>query len=210
MQLARKYPAEEILPESEGLTGRAAFVSDPGGVATIRKTRRQKHSDARIPTHKQQQGRYSPRSGPRHWPASPSRKSVWEAELEVTEFGLAQERYAVETIVCGRSLSIGRFDAAALRAGVSVRGLVNVRGRILPVIDLKKFFDLPDEGITDLHRVLLIQHAGDDVWHIGGHRHRQAVRLRLKLTSISIRCPRWEGFARNICGGVTGGTIGDS
>ena len=40
-----------------------------------------------------------------------------------------------------------------------IRGLVNVRGRIFPVIDLKKFFDLPEQGITDLHRILLVQTA---------------------------------------------------
>ena len=41
-----------------------------------------------------------------------------------------------------------------------VRGIVNVRGRIMPVLDIKKFFDLP-EGLTDLHRVILV--GGDDL-----------------------------------------------
>jgi purine-binding chemotaxis protein CheW len=36
-------------------------------------------------------------------------------------------------------------------------GIVNVRGRITPVIDIKKFFDLPDKGLTDLHRVILVK-----------------------------------------------------
>jgi purine-binding chemotaxis protein CheW len=38
-----------------------------------------------------------------------------------------------------------------------VAGIVNVRGRLLPVIDLKKFFDLPDEGLTDLHCVIVVR-----------------------------------------------------
>ncbi|UUZ77175.1 chemotaxis protein CheW [Polaromonas sp. P1(28)-13] len=39
-------------------------------------------------------------------------------------------------------------------------GIVNVRGRITPVIDIKKFFDLPDKGLTDLHRIILVR-GGD-------------------------------------------------
>jgi purine-binding chemotaxis protein CheW len=37
---------------------------------------------------------------------------------------------------------------------------VNVRGRILPVLDLKKFFDLPEQGLTDLHRIVLVRGHG--------------------------------------------------
>jgi purine-binding chemotaxis protein CheW len=32
-----------------------------------------------------------------------------------------------------------------------------VRGRIVPVFDLKKLFDLPDEGLTDLHRIIIVR-----------------------------------------------------
>jgi purine-binding chemotaxis protein CheW len=35
-------------------------------------------------------------------------------------------------------------------------GMINVRGQILPVIDVKKFFDLPQAGITDLHMVIIV------------------------------------------------------
>jgi purine-binding chemotaxis protein CheW len=32
-----------------------------------------------------------------------------------------------------------------------------VRGQILSVIDLKKFFDLPEKGLTDLNQVIVVQ-----------------------------------------------------
>jgi purine-binding chemotaxis protein CheW len=38
-----------------------------------------------------------------------------------------------------------------------VLGIVNVRGRIMPVIDIKKFFDLPEPGLTDLHHIILVR-----------------------------------------------------
>ena len=41
-----------------------------------------------------------------------------------------------------------------------VLGLVNVRGQILSVIDLKKFFDLPEKGLTDLNKLIILD-SGD-------------------------------------------------
>jgi purine-binding chemotaxis protein CheW len=82
------------------------------------------------------------------------------AMLELLEFRLASERYALET----RHVQ----DVHPLRdltplpcTPAFVLGIVNVRGRILPVLDLKKFFDLPEHGLTDLHRIILVR--GNDL-----------------------------------------------
>ena len=47
-------------------------------------------------------------------------------------------------------------DPAALHAAF-ILGIVNVRGRIVPVLDLKKFFELPERGLTDLHRTIIVR-----------------------------------------------------
>ena len=80
--------------------------------------------------------------------------------LELLEFRLASERYALET----RHVQ----DVHPLRELTPlpctppfVLGIVNVRGRILPVLDLKKFFELPEQGLTDLHRIILV--SGNDL-----------------------------------------------
>lgn len=39
-----------------------------------------------------------------------------------------------------------------------VLGIINVRGQILTVIDLRRFFDLPIKGLTDLNKVIVIEH----------------------------------------------------
>jgi len=79
--------------------------------------------------------------------------------LELLEFRLGSERYALET----RHVQ----DVHPLRELTPlpgtppfVLGIVNVRGRILPVLDLKKFFDLPERGLTDLHRIILVRGNG--------------------------------------------------
>ncbi len=75
--------------------------------------------------------------------------------LEVTVFLLADERYAVE-------LSHIR-DVYALKEITSIpctpsfiAGIVNVRGQILPVIDLRRFFSLPQQDRAELKNILII------------------------------------------------------
>jgi purine-binding chemotaxis protein CheW len=38
--------------------------------------------------------------------------------------------------------------------------MINVRGRILSVIDVKRFFDLPEKGLTDLNKVVILHLDG--------------------------------------------------
>lgn len=79
--------------------------------------------------------------------------------IEVLDFRLADERYAVETRHVREVYPLKDLTPLPGTPGF-FRGLVNVRGHIVPVVDLKKFFDLPDLGLTDLHRVVLVE-GGD-------------------------------------------------
>ena len=73
----------------------------------------------------------------------PQQKTAAEETLEVVEFVLAYETYAVES-----------------GTPPFVLGIVNVRGQILSVIDIKKFFDLPEKGLTDLNKVIILKRDG--------------------------------------------------
>lgn len=76
--------------------------------------------------------------------------------IEVLEFSLAQERYALETRFV-REVTPLKDLTPLPGTPPFVRGIVNVRGQILPVFDLKRFFNLPDEGLTDLHRIIFVE-----------------------------------------------------
>jgi purine-binding chemotaxis protein CheW len=41
-----------------------------------------------------------------------------------------------------------------------IAGIVHLHGRIVTVIDLKRFFDLPHSDLTDLNRLVVLQHGG--------------------------------------------------
>jgi purine-binding chemotaxis protein CheW len=80
-----------------------------------------------------------------------------EAVIEVIEFGLAQERYAIPTAAVREVYPLKDLTPLPCTPPF-VLGVINVRGQILPVIDIKEFFDLPEQGITDLHKVIIVQH----------------------------------------------------
>jgi purine-binding chemotaxis protein CheW len=75
--------------------------------------------------------------------------------LKVVEFRLAKERYAVEQKYVREVYGLKELTPLPCTPGFLL-GIINVRGQILPVIDVKKFFDLPEEGITDLHMVVIV------------------------------------------------------
>ena len=75
--------------------------------------------------------------------------------LQVVEFQLAYERHALE-VRWMREVVALRDLTPLPGAPAFVAGLVNVRGRVVSVVDLKAFFDLPPKGLPDLNRVLVV------------------------------------------------------
>ena len=77
--------------------------------------------------------------------------------LEVVEFELAGESYAVPL---AQVREVGPLHDLTPVPGTPpfVLGIINLHGEIRTVIDLKKFFDLPDAGLTQLNQILLLEH----------------------------------------------------
>jgi len=76
--------------------------------------------------------------------------------LEVAEFLLAHEKYAIETRHIREVYSVTDLTPIPCTPPF-VFGIINVRGEIVSVIDIKKFFDLPEKGITDLNKAIILQ-----------------------------------------------------
>ena len=79
--------------------------------------------------------------------------------LEVIEFVLADEHHALETRRVREVVPLKDFTPLPCTPPF-IRGIINVRGQILTVIDLKRFFELPETGIADLHRVIILSADG--------------------------------------------------
>lgn len=76
--------------------------------------------------------------------------------LEIIEFRLASETYGIESAFIREVYPLK--DITPL-PGVPpfVLGIVNVRGQILSVVDLKKFFDLPEKGLGQLNKLIILR-----------------------------------------------------
>jgi purine-binding chemotaxis protein CheW len=79
--------------------------------------------------------------------------------LEVVAFSLGDETYAFESAHVREVYPLRGLTPLPCTPPF-VRGVVNVRGQILSVVDIKRFFDLPEEELTDLSRVLILR-SGD-------------------------------------------------
>lgn len=76
--------------------------------------------------------------------------------LDVLEFLLAHETYAIETGFVREVYPMMELTPLPCTPAF-VFGLINIRGQILTVMDMKKFFDLPERGITNLNRVIVVR-----------------------------------------------------
>jgi purine-binding chemotaxis protein CheW len=72
-----------------------------------------------------------------------------EEYIEIIEFQLASETYGIELRHAGE-VSLLKELAPVPCTPAFVLGIINVHGRVLLVVDLKRFFDLPNNALTDL------------------------------------------------------------
>ncbi len=85
----------------------------------------------------------------------PEKKAKTEEFIQVVEFLLACEKYAVASEYVREIYPLKEFTPIPCTPPF-VLGIINVRGQILSVIDIKKFFDLPEKGLTDLNKVIIL------------------------------------------------------
>lgn len=79
-----------------------------------------------------------------------------DAGIEVIEFLLAHEWYAVESKYVREVYPLEELTPLPCTPSF-VLGIVNLRGEILSVIDIKKFFGLPEKGLTNLNKVIMLE-----------------------------------------------------
>lgn len=80
--------------------------------------------------------------------------------LEVLAFSLAGETYGVETCHVREVCQLRDLTAVPCTPPF-VAGVMSLRGQILAVVDLRKFFELPAKGLTELNRVIVLR-GGDN------------------------------------------------
>ena len=129
----------------------------------------------------------------------PAKDEADDDYIEVVEFVLAYEQYAVETRHVREIHPLEHLTPLPCTPAF-VLGIVNVRGEILSVIDLRKFFDLPEKGLTDLNKVIVLE-SGPMVFGILADAVIGAKRIR--LAGIQPSLPTLTGVREAYLKGVT-------
>ena len=88
--------------------------------------------------------------------AEPGETQTLDQSIEVVEFLLAHEHYAVESSHVREVYPLENLTPLPCTPAF-VLGIVNLRGEIVSVIDLRKFFDLPQTGLPDLNKVIVLE-----------------------------------------------------
>ena len=93
----------------------------------------------------------------------PEQKRDSSTIIEIIEFTLAAENYGIESAFVREVCTLKDFTPLP---GVPsfILGIVNIHGQILTVVDIKIFFNLPDKGLGELNKVIILS---DDQMEFG-------------------------------------------
>jgi purine-binding chemotaxis protein CheW len=87
--------------------------------------------------------------------AAPPPKKSAEGSLDVVEFRVGPERYAVET-GCVQEVFQSKVLTIVPGTPPFIAGIINVRGRMVSVVDIRGFFGLPPREGAEACRVLIL------------------------------------------------------
>ncbi len=87
--------------------------------------------------------------------ARPAPNETTGEMLDLQLFELSGETYAIETEYVDEAVPLRQMTTIPCTPEF-VLGIVNVRGRMVSVVDLRRFFDLPIKGLSDQNRLLVI------------------------------------------------------
>lgn len=107
----------------------------------------------RVPTEEEKKKTLKERA--RALAQEPQRKPAPEEYIQIVEFSLANERYGIPSSYVREVYSLKDLTPIPCTPPF-VLGVINVRGQVLSVIDIKRFFDLPEKGLSDLNKVIVL------------------------------------------------------
>jgi purine-binding chemotaxis protein CheW len=90
--------------------------------------------------------------------AAPEAEAGAGTRLDCLEFLLSGESYAVEMSYITQTLPLAEFTPLFCTPSF-VLGITNLRGRIISIVDLRRFFELPEVGLCDLNRVIVVSNG---------------------------------------------------
>ncbi|CAK0744068.1 CheW-like domain-containing protein [Gammaproteobacteria bacterium] len=121
-------------------------------------------------------------------------------KLEVLEFQLSGESYAIESKYVYEVCKLK--DLTFLPNTPSfIAGVINLRGRVLAIVDIRKLFEFPSKGLTELNQVIVLSERGNEFGILAD----SILGVRsLSFSSLQEKLPTLTGIRAQFLKGVTG------
>ncbi|MCC6502994.1 MAG: chemotaxis protein CheW [Deltaproteobacteria bacterium] len=91
-------------------------------------------------------------------PSGPAHGEAGEEGVRAVVFTLGGERFAIESVYMAE-VALSTEIVPVPCTPEFVLGIVRLRGDIISVIDLRKFFELPEKGLSDMTRLLVLSNG---------------------------------------------------
>jgi len=83
-------------------------------------------------------------------------------ERQLVVFDLNEEAYGVDISAVREIIRMQEITRVP-RAPEFIEGVINLRGKVIPVIDLRSRFSMPGTERTDEHRIVVVDVVGQDI-----------------------------------------------
>ena len=138
----------------------------------------------------------------------PEEKETVEKYIEVVEFLLSYEKYGIESSYVREIYPLKELTPLPCTPPF-VLGIINVHGQIISVIDIKKFFELPEKGLSDLNKVIILHSGRPVLSRVEGMEFGILADVILGVNNISLSelqpsLPTLTGIREDYLKGVTG------
>jgi purine-binding chemotaxis protein CheW len=119
--------------------------------------------------------------------------------LDVLSFSLGNETYGIETLYIREVTTMNELTPLP-GCPPFVLGIMNIRGQVLSVIDIRTLFDLPQRGMGDQDRVIVLRHGGMELGILGN-----AILgvVRVPIDELQATLPTLSGICADFFRGVT-------
>jgi purine-binding chemotaxis protein CheW len=129
----------------------------------------------------------------------PEAEEARGALLEIIEFGLADERYAIE-VEFVREVCVLKDLTPVPCTPSFILGIINVRGQVISVTDVRDFFDLPKKEMTESTRVLILKNRSMEMGILA---ESVVGQRKIPIDSIQSNMPALAGIREHYIKGVT-------
>lgn len=91
--------------------------------------------------------------------APQSQRQADAGTIQVVSFRLANEEYGIEITKVQEIILVGEITRVP-QTSPHIKGLINLRSTVIPIVDLRLRFGMPEEAATDETRIMVMNVGG--------------------------------------------------